>query len=287
MKLPDSAFPNGLLNYGKNHKIIDTITIENKELVEHYYVDEKETLVCWHIGSRNKSPILINPEDCEWLSQTFFRNENTLYGFSVIEKGRSTKLYLTAIKGTVDFDSFESLGENFAKDKYRYYYGPGGKIIKETHLELFFDQTYMETCININTSFKNDSLLKLWKSEVAISGEKVYWKGRLAKDVHSSLKWVTLYNFIDDYNAYNYDLQNIKKIEGVDIDSLVYLNSIKGGFIKSLICDKYRPLYRYPPDLEVDDKLDYNEFKPLFSKYRDKLNEDYWWFKLEKKFNKS
>lgn len=282
MKLPDSAFPNGLNSYGRNHQIIDKITIRRNQLVVDYF-QKNGVLFQRPIGTRNKTEITVNRNDCEWLSQTFFRNENVLYGFSLIEKSASSKMFLSPIKGQVDFDTFKPIGKNYAQDKNRSYYGPGGKIISEKSLELFSDETYKEVWYQAHPNLQNDIELKLWNSEIASCGEKIYWKGKLAAGVDSSLKRVTAMNFMDKTHVYEYNLQNIKKIEGVDINSLVYFNYLSpSNSIKSLICDKYQPLYCYLLGRKIESKFDFKTFKPLFNSKRTELNADYWWFKLEK-----
>lgn len=285
MLLPDNAFPTGYPNYGRNYQIINKISIENNELTDNYFHDRDKQLLHWKITDRKGNPIYVNPDDCEWLSQAFFRNENTLYGFSLIEKSMSTKMFLTPVKGIVDFDAFEPLGMHYAKDQYRYYYGPGGKIIKEESLELYHDETYLKEWIALHPDRAKNRTLSLWRSHIAKSGNQLYWKGRLMKDVHaSSLKKIAKYAFIDTYSVYQYNLQNIKKIEGVDRASVVYLNHVKeSGSIESLITDKYKPMYRYMYNQALDEKFDFNLFTPLFEKYRNELGPDYWWYQLEEK----
>ncbi|MGD1840001.1 MAG: hypothetical protein ACFB0B_03770 [Thermonemataceae bacterium] len=85
--------------------------------------------------------------------------------------------------------------------------------------------------------------LALWNNEITTTQDKVYWKGKLARSVHPSLKRITRWNFIDDYNTYHYDLQNSKVIAGVDRSSLIFMNISTGRSVKRLICDKYKPLY--------------------------------------------
>lgn len=280
MTLPENAFPAGNLHYGRNYQIISKISIHENVLVDHYFKHDGK-LLNWVISDRKGKPIVVNPDDCEWLSQTFFRNEDTLYGFSLIEKGSSTKLFLTPVKGKVDFSTFEPLGENYAKDKNRYYYGPGGKVIKENHLELFADETYKEEWYKLYPEKKTDQSLLLWKSKIVTAGEKVYWKGTLAKGVDSSLKRINYSLFADSCNAYEYNLQRIKKIEGVDVSSLVFCNFIKNGAIKGLASDKFKPIYRYTRNEALEKGYDFKEHKPLFHERKDELGPDYWWYHLE------
>ncbi|PKV50905.1 DKNYY family protein [Aquimarina sp. MAR_2010_214] len=287
MTLPENAFPKGNIGYGMNYQIISRISIRENHLIDNYFQQDGK-LLNWVISNRRDTPIEVNPNDCEWLSQTFFRNEKTLYGFSLIEKSNSTKMFLTPIKGKVDFDTFEPLGKNYAKDKHRYYYGPGGKIIKENHLELFFDNTYRQEWLKLHPSEKSKQILSLWNSKIATSDEKVYWKGKLVKGVHSSLKRITPFFFADNYNVYAYDLQTIKKIEGVDIDSLVFCNIIKNNSIHGIVSDKFKPISKYLSKEDSLDKYDFKHNAPLFESKREELSSEYWWYELEKTiYNKS
>jgi len=177
MQLPISAFPKNQIGYGLNAQLIATISVENNQLIEHWYRDKAGKPALQAIGLKNQQPLVVDPNNCEWLSQTFFRNQDKLYGFSHIVKSGSTKLFLSEIKAEVDFDSFESVSLNFAKDKYRYYYGPGGKIIKEASLEIFNDQLYLEEAYGEDKTWQDKQYLERWKSRIARNESTLYWDG--------------------------------------------------------------------------------------------------------------
>lgn len=280
MTLPDSAFPVGHQFYGSNYQIITRITIENNELVDNTWQDGNGNLLKGRIRTQKGELINVNPQNCEWLSQTFFRNEDDLYGFSVIVKSNSSKMFFTKVKEQVDFDSFVSIGKNFAKDKNNYYFGPRGKVIKEDHLQVYFDESYKEGLVNQN-------VLGLWNSKVATASEKVYWDGVLLKGVHSSLKRVCHYLYADQNYIYEFNLQKIKKIEGVDRASFVCYNYLKNKSIKSLASDKFKPVYCYTNKRELNEDFDFEYFRPLFEHLRGKISSDYWWYELEERFAKT
>ena len=282
MKISASLFPNNIPQ-GIEYQIITTISIKDNRLVENFYHDYKtNTQTNWFLNDQKGNPIYIDENDCEWLSPTFIRNKDELYGFSLIEKGNSTKLFLTRIKARVDFKSFTAIGRFYARDKSRFYFGPGGKTINEDHLELFFDETYREEWIRLNSDRNNKPIVSLWNSKIAISGEKVYWNGKLAKEIHSSLKHITPFYWADNYSVFEYNLQNLKKINGIDRESLIYKNTINGNSINGLLTDKNKPAYCYINKSEPNEKYDFKQFTPLFEELRSSLNKDYWWYKMEK-----
>lgn len=282
MKISKSLFPDNVPR-SSEYQIIATITIKDNRLMENYYRDHKtNTLTNWFLNDRKGNPIYFDANDCEWLSPTFVRNKEELYGFSLIIKSNSTKLYLTRIRAKVDFKSFKAIGRFYAKDDNRFYFGIGGKTIKEDNLELFFDNTYKKEWIKLH-SISTNTAVKFWNSKIAISGEKVYWNGRLSKDIHSSLKRITPFYWADNYSVFEYNLQNIKKANGIDRASLIYENTIKGNTIKGFVTDKYKPVYCYRDQREPNEKFDFKHFAPLFKKRRGTLSEDYWWYKMEKR----
>ncbi|CAM3867141.1 MULTISPECIES: DKNYY domain-containing protein [Flavobacterium] len=281
MKISAYLFPNNI-PIGREFQIISTITIKDNRLVENYYQDHKtNTQTNFFLDDIKGNPIYVDEDDCEWLSPTFLRNQEELYGFSLIEKGNSTKLFLTRIKAKVDFESFKAIGRFYAKDKNGFYFGPGGKTIKEDNLKLFFDETYREELNKLNNDINNDPIANLWNSKIAVSEEKVYWNGKLTKGIHSSLKRLTHSYWADDYSVFEYNLQNLKKIEGFDRETLVYRNSINGNSINELLTDKNKPAYCYKNESEPNEKYDFKRFAPLFIKLRDTLDRDYWWYKME------
>ncbi|WAC02980.1 DKNYY domain-containing protein [Lacinutrix neustonica] len=191
-------------------------------------------------------------------------------------------MFLTPFKAKVDFETFEPLGKNYAKDKYRYYYGPGAKIINEKNLELFFDNTYKKEWLKLNPDENPKQVLSHWDSKIATTDEKVYWCGKLAKNVHPSLKRITPDFFADHQCVYSYNKQTIKKIEGVDIDSLVFVNIIKNNSILGIVSDKFKPIYKYLSKENDFSKFDFKFNAPLFEMKREILNSNYWWYQLEK-----
>ncbi|APQ16032.1 hypothetical protein [Maribacter hydrothermalis] len=268
-------------------QIIPTITIKDNRLVENYYVDFKtKAKVNRFINNQKGDPIFFNEDDCEWLSPTFIRNNNTLYGFSLIEKSNSVKLFFTEVKAQVDFYSFEPIGRFYAKDKNHFYYGPGAKKIKEDYLELFFDETYRDDWNKLyperNVPLKN----KLWNSNIAVSKDKVYWKGLLKKDIHPSLKRINQFYWADDYSVFEYDLQRLKKIEEFDRPTLVYNNFIINNSMHGLVSDIHKPAYCYYDDRQPNKKYDFKSFKPLFEDLRGSISNEYWWYKMEKEIEK-
>ncbi|MCB0456665.1 MAG: DKNYY domain-containing protein [Flavobacteriaceae bacterium] len=288
MILPLTAFPEGLPTFGINAEIIEKMTVVNNELTDNYYKDRTGKPLNLKIGTRNGSPVFINPDNSEWLSQTFFRNENELFGFSHIIKGASVKMFFTKIKGRVDFTSFEPLGLNFAKDKNKFYYGPGGKVINETSLHLYSNDEYKQDAYKDSTEMDNTKELNLWKSKIAITEKAVYWDGQLLKEVEPTTLQRVCYNiYADKYNVYDYDLQKIKKIEGIDRNSFIYYNHLENNSLKSYATDKYKPMHCYTLNRKIDADFDFDYMRPLFEYYRGKISEDYWWYKLEKKlYNK-
>lgn len=279
MKISESLFPNNIPQC-REYQIISTITIKDNRLIENYYRDHKtNTYTNWFLNDRKGNPIYFDENNCEWLSPTFLRNKEELYGFSLIEKSNSTKLFLTRVKGKVDFKSFKAIGRFYAKDDNRFYFGLGGKTIKEDSLELFFDDTYKKEWNKLYPI--NNMAVSLWNSKIAISGEKIYWNGKLSKGVHSSLKRITNVYWADNYSLFEHDHQNIKKINGIDRESLIYENSINGNAISGFVTDKYKPAYCYRNQSEPNEKYDFKQFAPLFEKRRGTLNGDYWWYKME------
>lgn len=267
----------------REYQIISTIQIKDKQLVEHYYQNhETNATTNWVLNDRKGTPIYFDENDCEWLSPTFIRNKEELYGFSLVEKSRSTKLFLTRVKGKVDFKSFKAIGRFYAKDNNRCYFGPGAKIIKEDKLELFFDDTYKQEWLKSHSNTNNPAA-NIWNSKIAVSGEKMYWNGRLLKDVHSSLKRITSYYWADKYSVFEYDLQNLKKIDGIDRASIIYTNSSKGNAINGLVTDKNKPVHCYLSGNEPSEKYDFKTFSPLFKERRAEIDENYWWYKMEKR----
>ncbi|GAA4113904.1 hypothetical protein GCM10022393_13130 [Aquimarina addita] len=264
-------------------EIIPTITIKNNRLVENYYQDYKtKSKMNWFINDRKGEVIFFDENDCEWLSPCFIRNKNELYGFSLIEKSNSKKIFLTKVKTQVDFESFEPIGRFYAKDKNHFYYGPGGKKIKEDYLELFFDETYREEWNELYPDRNIPSKIKRWNSKIAVSNEKVYWNGMLKKDIHPSLKRITKLYWADDYSVFEYDLQRLKKIDQFDRKTLIYKNFInKNGSIVSLITDINKPAYCYNGNLKPNEKYDFKKFTPLFEELRGKISNDFWWYKME------
>lgn len=281
MILPENAFPTGKIGYGRNYQIISTISVVENLLIENYF-QENGKFTNLVLSNRMGNAIKVSPNDCEWLSQSFFRNEETLYGFSLIEKSNSKKMFLTPIKGKIDFPSFKPISKYYAKDKNHFYYGPSGKIIKEQDLKLFFDDTYREEWKKLHPKEKPEQLLSLWNSKIATAGDNVYWDGKLIKGVHSSLKRINQTLYADDHNVYLYDLQRIKRIEGVDMGSLVFCNLVKGGSIIGCASDKFKPIYKYLSNENNFTKYDFSFNAPLFESKRDILDKDYWWYKLEK-----
>ncbi|CAH8285707.1 DKNYY family protein [Mariniflexile fucanivorans] len=280
MKISESLFPNNVPQC-REYQIISTIIIKDNRLVENYFRDYKTNIYKnWFINDRKVTPVFFDENDCEWLSPTFIRNKKELYGFSLIEKSNSTKLFLTQVKGNVDFKSFKAIGRFYAKDNNRFYFGPGGKIIKGDSLELFFDDTYKKEWINSSPN-SNNTFANLWNSKIAISGERIYWNGKLSKDIHSSLKRITKFFWADNYSVFSYDLQNLKKINDFDRKSLIYENTINEKPINGLVSDKYRPAYCYVNKTEPNETYDFQQFAPLFDKLRGTIDEDYWWYKME------
>ena len=281
MKISSSLFPNNIPQ-GREFQLISTLTFKDNRLVENFYFDPKSNAQKnSFINDNNGNPIYIDENDWEWLSPTFLRNKNELYGFSLIEKSNSIKLFLTRVKAKVHFESFKAIGRFYGKDKNRCYFGPGGKTITENHLELFFDDTYREEWIKLNPDVPNDPKMNLWNSKIATSGEKVYWDGKLANGIHSSLKRLTYSYWADDYSVFEYNLQTLKKINGFDRNSLIYKNIIKNNSIKELITDKYKPANCYLTKNEPTKKYDFIQFAPLFEELRGTLTNDYWWYKME------
>lgn len=200
---------------------------------------------------------------------------------ALIEKSASTNLFLTLVKAKVGFETFEPLGMNYTRDKNRYYYGSSAKVINEDHLQLFYDETYRaELIVKLDADIYREEInLKIWNSKVAISQQNVYWNGILKKELGLSLKRVTRFFYIDDSNVYYYNLQTLKKLEGVDKASVIYENYVSNsGYIKSLICDKYKPIHCYLQKSEIDPSHDFEVFEPLFEKYVAQLTKEYWWF---------
>jgi hypothetical protein len=281
MKIAANLFPNNTPQC-KEYQVISTLVIQDKRLVENYYRDHKtNTQTNWFLNDRKGNPIYFDEKDCEWLSPTFIRNKDELYGFSLVEKGSATKLFLTRIKGKVHFESFKAIGRFYAKDANHFYFGPGGKTIKEGQLELFFDDSYKEQWIKLNPDRNMDPIVSLWNSTIAISGEKVYWNGKLAKDLHSSLKRLTSNYWADNYSVFEYNLQNLKKLIGFDRASLIYKNSINGNSIQGLLTDKNKPAYCYTNQTEPNEKYDFKRFAPPFEELRGAIDKDYWWYKME------
>lgn len=286
MQIPLSAFP---YNHPRSfeYDVINTIIVKNNQLVENFFKDHKTGVYAnWKITDRKGNSIIVDETDCEWLSPTFFRNKDELYGLSLIIKSNSTKLFLTKVRAKVDFKTFTPISKYYAKDKNRYYYGPGGKTIKENHLDVYFDDSYKNEWYKIRPDKKRDSILYLWDSYVAKSKDKVYWRGRVLKEAHISLKQITRYSWADDFSVYeNASSLKPKKIEKVDRESLVYMNIIKPNSIKGLITDKYKPVYRYLYNDTLNKKqaeFDFKEHTPLFEKYRGSISQDYWWYKMER-----
>lgn len=286
MKIAANLFPYNIPQ-SREYEIINSLQLKENRLVENYYYDHRTQIQTnWFLNDRKGNPIYFDGNDCEWLSPTFIRNKDILYGFSLVEKGSSIKLYLTAVKGKVDFESFEAIGRFYAKDKHRFYFGPGAKIIKEDALELFFDDTYKKEWMALHPDKKKDSVINLWNSKIAIAGERVYWKGKLAKEVHGSLKRITSNYWADDYSVFEYNLQNLKKVNDFDRASLVYKNDIKGNSIKGMLTDKYKPVYCYVNKSNPNKKYDFKRFASLFEELRNELDKDvYWWYKMEKEMN--
>lgn len=286
MDIPLISFPNKIPQ-GREYEIISTMTIINGRLVENYFRDHKTNILTnWCLNDQNGNPIEFDKKDYEWLSPTFIRNKDELYGFSLIEKSKSIKLFLTRIRTKVDFKSFKCIGRFYAKDNNHFYFGPGGRIIKEDYLDLFFDETYKEEWVKLNPELNNSNLISLWNSKIAVSGEKIYWKGRLAKGVHSSLKRITQFYWADNYSVFEYDLQNLKKINGIDRNSLIYKNIVIGNSLKGFVTDKYKPAYCYSDDSEPNEKYDFEWFTPIFEAKRKTLGKDYLWYKMEDSLQK-
>ncbi|MFA9189443.1 hypothetical protein AAGV33_13285 [Flavobacterium sp. FBOR7N2.3] len=263
-------------------EIIDTITIKNNRLVENYFLDYKtQTKLNLFINDSKGNPIFFDESDCEWLTPTFIRNKDELYGFSLIEKSNSTKLFLTKVKTQVDFDSFEPIGRFYAKDKNHYYFGPGGKKIREDYLELFFDETYRNEWNNLHPDRNTSLETKLWNSKIAVTKEKVYWDGNLKKEIHPSLKRISQYFWADNYSLFEYDLQRLKKLDSFDRQTLIYKNFIKNGSLICLVTDVHKPAHCYFNDSNPTDKYDFKIYTPLFEELRGKISNEYWWYQME------
>ncbi len=263
-------------------EIISTIVIKNNRLVENYFLEHKtQTKLNWFINDKKGESIFFDEDDCEWLTPTFIRNKDELYGLSLIEKSNSTKLFLTKVKSKIDFDSFEPIGRFYAKDKNHYYFGPGGKKIREDYLELFFDETYKNEWRKLHPERNTSIETKLWNSKIAVSKEKVYWNGRLKKEIHPSLKRISQYFWADDYFVFEYDLQRLKKLNSFDRQTLIYKNFIKNGSLVCLVTDLHKPAYCYFDNSKPSHKYDFKRFSPLFEELRGKISNEYWWYKME------
>ncbi len=268
---------------GREFEIISTMTIKHNRIVENYFTDyHNKTKVNGYINNRKGEPIYFDENDSEWLSPTFVRNKNELYGFSLIEKSNSTKLFLTRVRAPVDFESFKSIGRFYAKDKNHYYYGPGGKSIKEDYLELFFDDTYLDEWKEAYPDRITPFEYSLWNSEIAVSKEKVYWKGIYKKEIHPSLKRISQFVWADDFSVFEYDLQRLKKIDAFDRQTLIYKNFIRNGSKVSLVTDIHKPIESYYRDSEPRYKYEFKNYAPLFEELRGKISHEYWWYKMEK-----
>ncbi|WP_299258656.1 DKNYY domain-containing protein [uncultured Aquimarina sp.] len=263
-------------------EIISTITIKNNRLVEDYFLDYKtQAKLNWFINDRKGEPIFFNENDCEWLTPTFIRSKNELYGLSLIEKSNSTKLFLTQVKTQIDFDSFEAIGRFYAKDKNHFYFGPGGKKIKEDYLELFFDETYKNEWGKSNPDRNILLETNLWNSKIAISKEKVYWEGRITKGIDPSLKRISQFFWADKYSVFEYNLQRLKKIDKFDRQTLIYKTFIRNGSLVSLVTDLKKPAHCYCNDCIPDNKYDFKRFTPLFEELRGVISNEYWWYQME------
>lgn len=281
MKIPQYLLHNNTPRC-RELEIISTITIKNNRLIENYYQDYKtKSKMNWFINDRKGEAIFFDENDCEWLSPTFIRNKNELYGFSLIEKSNSTKLFLTKVKTQVDFESFKSIGRFYAKDKNHYYFGPGGKKIKEDYLELFYDETYREEWNELHPDRNILLETKIWNSKIAVSKEKVYWDGRLKKEIHPSLKRISQYFWADNYSVFEYDLQRLKKLDLFDRQTLIYKNFIRNGSLVCLITDIRKPANCYFNDSKPSHKYDFKRFTPLFEELRGKISNEYWWYQME------
>ncbi len=192
-------------------------------------------------------------------------------------------MFLTKIKGQVDFGTFDPIGLNFARDKNRFYYGPGGKTIQTTDLRPFFNMVYKQEVYGNTPQIQRELKLELWKTRMAVEEESVYWDGILLKGVKGkSLRRVCTNLFADADHLYDFNLQKIKKIEGVDRDSFVYFNELKGNSIHSYATDKFKPIYCYALNRELDRQWDFRRMRPLFEHLRNQIGNDYWWYKIER-----
>ena len=91
--------------------------------------------------------------------------------------------------------------------------------------------------------------------------------------------------YLDEKNAYYFDLQNIKLLQWVERDSVVYMNSSTGNQkLLSLISDRYKPLFNYVWKRE-NNEYDFKFYAPLFIALRGKIDSEYWWYKMEQNNN--
>lgn len=228
------------------------------------------------IVNRKKEELLVDADSFKPISDCYFLDNNDIYALHLIIKSASTKIYFSKLIHP-DRESFQPISRYFAKDKNSYYYL--NKKIKESYLELFDDQTYK---LDIGIKKSKEDGHALWCSRVAISKDTIYWQGIEKKEVDVSLKKITPYLYADKNNVYSYNLQNIKKIAGVDRKSLVYFNVLKNNSIYGYATDKHKPISCYVNKSEISQKYDYKKYTSFFKKNRDKLSQEYWWYKMEK-----
>ena len=264
-------------------EVIKTMSIKENRLVENYFKDfTTQQKVNWFVNNKKGEPILIDESNYEWLSPTFIRIQNDLFGFSLIEKSNSVKLFLTKVKEDVDFDTFQPLNRFYAKDKHRYYYGPGGKTIKEDNLKPLFNDEYQQAWNKLYPERATPLNFELWNTKNAISPNHMYWHGMLKKELHTSLRRISQFFWVDDYSVYYYDLQRLKKLEDFDRSTLLFKTEVREGRLKSFITDINKSAHCYINNSEPNPKYDYNEYAPFFEELRGSISENYWWYKMEK-----
>jgi len=277
MKIPTNTIPKNVIQtlfrvhtqLGTIKKMVveknDTVTINGKPLT-----------------NTKKDIIQIDSNSFRCLSPSFFCDINNVYGLKYILKSNSEKFYLSMIKG-VDLASFKSINMYYAQDKNRSYYGPGGKIIKEIGLQLFNDDYSNNKKIsgsNVDNS-RDYSSTYSWSSNIILGKNNVYFNGKILKGADvSTFKRPHRSYLIDKNRVYVKNGPSIRPTEGVDMNSLIFFKS------ESYYCtDKFQPLdcYVYGNKLSQNH---FNFFKPYFEAQRNQLSNDYWWYKMEKRFTK-
>ena len=170
------------------------------------------------INNRKKEPLELDAQTFRCIGVGFFADTNGVYGLSYIRRSASDRIYLTKIRGHVDLESFESVSLYYAKDKERHYYARGGKTIRETQCELFFDRD--DTWKNVSMEQKK---FRAWISEFLLGQEHVYYKGRVLKGANpKTFTRIAQFYYADDRLFFERSNgQRINPIESVTINGVV------------------------------------------------------------------